>query len=48
MENRVKGEGSKKVVGDKDVGNWISREEVNEAIARMKRNKATRKEWYGY
>ena len=35
------GEGRKEVVGDKDVGNGISREEVNEVIARMKRNKPT-------
>ena len=37
----VKGEGRKEVVGDKDEGNGISREEVKEAIARIKRNKAT-------
>ena len=38
MENKVKGEKGKK---KKDEGNGISREEVNDAIARMKRNKAT-------
>ena len=37
----MKGEGRKEVEGDKDEGNGISREEVNEAIARMKGNKAT-------
>ena len=41
VERRVKGEGRKEVEGDKDEGNGISREEVNEAIARMKGNKAT-------
>ena len=37
----VKGEERKEVEGDKGEGNEFSREEVNEAIARMKRNKAT-------
>ena len=41
VEKRAKGEGRKEVAGDKDVGNGISRKEANEAIARMKRNKAT-------
>ena len=41
MEKRVKDEGRKEIVGDKDVGNGISREEGKEGIARMKRNKAT-------
>ena len=44
MENRVKGEGRKEVEGDKDEGNGVSREEVNEAISRMKRNKAARED----
>ena len=41
VEKRVNGEGRKEVEGDKDEGNGISREEVNEAIARIKGNKAT-------
>ena len=41
VETRVKGEERKEVVGDKVEVNGISREEVNEAIAKMKRNKAT-------
>ena len=41
VEKRVKVEGRKEVVGDKEEGNGIRREEVNDAIARMKRNKAT-------
>ena len=41
LEKRVKGEERKEVVGDKDEGNGISREEVDEVRAWMKRNKVT-------
>ena len=41
MEKTVKGEGRKVVAGDNDIGNGISREEVNETIAKIKINKAT-------
>ncbi|XP_070169547.1 cyclic nucleotide-gated channel beta-1-like [Polyergus mexicanus] len=38
VEYRVKGEGRKAMDGDDDRENEISREEVNEAITRLKRN----------